>query len=61
MSIHQGIQDQIIAHRAEPVNFDDVKDEIFDMIKPKDATRITLKDLIDRYEENGNAENPMEN
>lgn len=43
----QGIQEQIEAHRAEPVNFDDVKDEIFDMIKPKDPTRITLKDIID--------------
>lgn len=43
----QGIQEQILAHRAEPVNFDDVKDEIFDMIKPKNSTRITLKDLID--------------
>lgn len=29
------------------MNFDDVKDEIFDMIKPKDPTRITLKDIID--------------
>jgi len=25
----------------------DVKDEIFDMVKPKDIDRITLKDLID--------------
>lgn len=43
----QGIHEQIVAHHAEPVNFDDVKDEIFDMIKPKDSTRITLKDVID--------------
>lgn len=45
--ILQGIQEQIEAHRAEPVNFDDVKDEIFDMIKPRDPTKITLKDIID--------------
>ncbi|XP_031626313.1 serine/threonine-protein phosphatase 2A regulatory subunit B'' subunit gamma-like [Contarinia nasturtii] len=43
----KGIQEQIEALRAEPVNFDDVKDEIFDMIKPKDPTKITLKDIID--------------
>lgn len=42
----KGIQEQIEAHRAEPVNFDDVKDEIFDMIKPKDPTKITLQDII---------------
>lgn len=36
----------MIAHGAEPVNFDDVKDEIFDMIRPEDPTRITLQDLI---------------
>lgn len=42
----KGIQDEISAHRAEPVNFADVKDEIFDMVKPADPSRITLKDLI---------------
>lgn len=42
----KGIQEQILAHRAEKVNFEDVKDEIFDMIKPKNPLRITLKDLI---------------
>jgi len=44
----KGIQEQILAHRAEKVNFQDVKDEIFDMIKPADPLRITLKDLINR-------------
>lgn len=44
----KGIQEQILAHRAEKVNFQDVKDEIFDMIKPVDPLRITLKDLINR-------------
>ncbi|XP_053660690.1 serine/threonine-protein phosphatase 2A regulatory subunit B'' subunit gamma-like [Anopheles marshallii] len=42
----KGIQEELSAHRAEPINFDDVKDEIFDMVKPTDPTRITLKDLI---------------
>uniref|UniRef100_A0A182NPK6 Serine/threonine-protein phosphatase 2A regulatory subunit B'' subunit gamma n=1 Tax=Anopheles dirus TaxID=7168 RepID=A0A182NPK6_9DIPT len=42
----KGIQEELSAHRAEPINFDDVKDEIFDMVKPADPTRITLKDLI---------------
>lgn len=44
----KGIQEQIDAHRAEKVNFEDVKDEIFDMIKPKNPHRITYKDLINR-------------
>lgn len=34
------------AHGQEPVLFEDVKDEIFDMIKPADPLRVTLKDLI---------------
>lgn len=36
----------MIAHGAEPVNFDDVKDEIFDMVRPAHPSRITLQDLI---------------
>lgn len=28
------------------VSMDDIKDEIFDMIKPEDPTKITLKDII---------------
>lgn len=43
----KGIQDQIKEHRAETVNFEDVKDEIFDMVKPQNPSRITLKDLIE--------------
>ncbi|CAB3229828.1 unnamed protein product [Arctia plantaginis] len=42
----KAIQDQMVAHGAEPVNFDDVKDEIFDMIRPENPSRITLQDLI---------------
>lgn len=44
----KGIEAQIAAHRAEHVNFEDVKDEIFDMVKPADPARITLKDLLRR-------------
>ncbi|XP_068624966.1 serine/threonine-protein phosphatase 2A regulatory subunit B'' subunit gamma-like [Battus philenor] len=42
----KAIQEQMVAHGAEPVNFDDVKDEIFDMIRPEHPARITLQDLI---------------
>jgi len=28
------------------VSLDDIKDEIFDMIKPEDPAKITLKDII---------------
>lgn len=46
MYFFKGIQEQITSHQAEPVSFEDVKNEIFDMVKPVDPTRITLKDLI---------------
>lgn len=42
----QAIQEQLVAHGAEPVIFEDIKDEIYDMVKPVDATKITLQDLI---------------
>lgn len=29
------------------VSFEDIKDEIFDMVKPKSVQKITLQDLID--------------
>lgn len=45
----KGITDQIVAHRAERVDFEDVKDQVFDMVKPKDPLRITLKDLINWF------------
>jgi serine/threonine-protein phosphatase 2A regulatory subunit B'' len=35
-------------HGQDPVSFEDVKDEIFDMIKPADPLKITLQDLINR-------------
>lgn len=42
----RAIQEQMRAHGQEPVSFQDVKDEIFDMVKPADPLRITLQDLI---------------
>lgn len=42
----RAIQDQMKAHGQDPVLFEDVKDEIFDMIKPADSLKVTLKDLI---------------
>lgn len=33
-------------HGQEPVSFQDVKDEIFDMVKPADPLRLTLEDLV---------------
>ncbi|XP_078515501.1 serine/threonine-protein phosphatase 2A regulatory subunit B'' subunit gamma isoform X1 [Lissotriton helveticus] len=42
----RAIQEQMKVHSQEPVSFQDVKDEIFDMVKPKDSFKITLQDLI---------------
>lgn len=42
----RAIQEQMKAHGAEPVSFDDVKDELFDMVRPKHPERITLDDLL---------------
>lgn len=42
----QAIQDQMKSHGQEPVLFEDVKDEVFDMIKPSDPFKVTLQDLI---------------
>ncbi|XP_068155495.1 serine/threonine-protein phosphatase 2A regulatory subunit B'' subunit gamma-like [Drosophila tropicalis] len=42
----KGIQEQLRALNAEAVNFEDIKDEIFDMVKSKDPCKITLQDLI---------------
>lgn len=48
----KGIQDQISTHRAQTVSFEDIKDEIYDMVRPKDPVKITLKDIIRWWEEN---------
>ncbi|XP_018321508.1 serine/threonine-protein phosphatase 2A regulatory subunit B'' subunit gamma-like isoform X2 [Agrilus planipennis] len=42
----RAIQEQMRSHGTEPVNFQDVKDELFDMVRPKDPEKITLADLI---------------
>lgn len=42
----QAIQEQMITHGTDLVSFEDVKDEIFDMVKPADPTKITLQDII---------------
>ncbi|KAM4724315.1 serine/threonine-protein phosphatase 2A regulatory subunit B'' subunit gamma [Anableps anableps] len=42
----RAIQEQMKLHSQEPVSFQDVKDEIFDMVKPKDPYKITLQDLV---------------
>ena len=44
----QAIQEQMKLHGQEPVSFQDVKDEIFDMVKPRDPLHIRLEDLITR-------------
>lgn len=46
--LKQAIQEQMKLHGQEPVSFQDVKDEIFDMVKPCDPLHITLQDLIKR-------------
>ena len=43
----RSIQEQMLQQNHVPVNFQDVKDEIFDMVKPRDPCKITLQDLID--------------
>lgn len=42
----RAIQDQMKAHGAELVSFEDVKDELFDMVRPENPEKITLNDLL---------------
>ncbi|ESP03036.1 hypothetical protein LOTGIDRAFT_110627 [Lottia gigantea] len=42
----RAIQEQMKLHGQEPVIFHDIKDEIFDMVRPADPYKITLEDLI---------------
>ncbi|XP_077969620.1 serine/threonine-protein phosphatase 2A regulatory subunit B'' subunit gamma-like [Styela clava] len=42
----RAIQEMMKLHGQDPVSFADVKDEIFDMVKPNDPLKITLQDLI---------------
>ena len=48
-SISQAIQEQMKIHGHEPVRFEDIKDEIFDMVKPANPLQLTLQDLNSRY------------
>ncbi|KAL1501513.1 hypothetical protein ABEB36_006820 [Hypothenemus hampei] len=44
----RAIQDQMKAHGSEePVSFNDLKDELYDMVRPKDPEKITLNDLLE--------------
>jgi len=42
----RAIQEEMKKHNQDPVSFEDVKDEIFDMVKPEDPLKITLGDMI---------------
>ncbi|XP_046458260.1 serine/threonine-protein phosphatase 2A regulatory subunit B'' subunit gamma-like [Daphnia pulex] len=42
----KGVQELMQQHKQEVVAFDDVNDEIFDMVRPADPSKITLHDLI---------------
>ncbi|XP_065160717.1 serine/threonine-protein phosphatase 2A regulatory subunit B'' subunit gamma-like [Atheta coriaria] len=42
----RAIEDQLKQQGAEPVRFEDFKDELFDMVKPKDPLKITLNDIL---------------
>ncbi|GAB0090722.1 Serine/threonine-protein phosphatase 2A regulatory subunit B'' subunit gamma [Sergentomyia squamirostris] len=41
----KGIEEQMAAHCVQTVQFEDLKDEIFDMIKPEDPCKITFSDI----------------
>nr|CAD7575982.1 unnamed protein product [Timema californicum] len=42
----RAIQEQMRVHGQEPILFEDVKDEVFDMVKPANPAWITLQDLV---------------
>ena len=42
----RSIQEEMRKHGHDPVIFEDVKDEIFDMVSPLDPLKITLADLV---------------
>ncbi|XP_046355906.1 serine/threonine-protein phosphatase 2A regulatory subunit B'' subunit gamma-like [Haliotis rufescens] len=42
----RAIQEQMKLHGQEPVSFQDVKDEVFDMVKPANPLALSLQDLI---------------
>ncbi|CAB0015283.1 unnamed protein product [Nesidiocoris tenuis] len=42
----EAIREQMLVTGQEPISFEDVRDEVFDMIKPVDSAKITLQDLL---------------
>ncbi|BES91397.1 phosphatase 2A regulatory subunit B'' subunit [Nesidiocoris tenuis] len=42
----RAIREQMLVTGQEPISFEDVRDEVFDMIKPVDSAKITLQDLL---------------
>ncbi|XP_043944917.1 serine/threonine-protein phosphatase 2A regulatory subunit B'' subunit gamma-like [Protopterus annectens] len=50
--LFKGIQEKLSERGWEQISFLDVKDEVFDMINPKDPYRITYKDLVNSGEGN---------
>jgi len=40
------VADRLPKEQQQMVSLEDIKDEIFDMIKPEDPNKITLKDII---------------
>lgn len=44
-------------HGQEPVPFENIQDEIFDMVKPMQPDRITLKDLLNWLAQGTNSSN----
>ena len=52
MGSFQGVQDLMELHKQEIVAFEDVKDEIFDMVRPNDPMKLTLQDFIKRLTSN---------
>uniref|UniRef100_A0A2S2QCY4 Serine/threonine-protein phosphatase 2A regulatory subunit B'' subunit gamma n=1 Tax=Sipha flava TaxID=143950 RepID=A0A2S2QCY4_9HEMI len=43
----RAVAERLPQEQRQMVSLDDIKDEIFDMIKPKDPIKITLKDIIE--------------
>uniref|UniRef100_A0A2S2P2E3 Serine/threonine-protein phosphatase 2A regulatory subunit B'' subunit gamma n=2 Tax=Schizaphis graminum TaxID=13262 RepID=A0A2S2P2E3_SCHGA len=42
----RAVAERLPKEQQQMVSMDDIKDEIFDMIKPEDPAKITLKDII---------------
>lgn len=42
----RGIQEEMKKRNEDPISFEDIKDELFDMVQPADPMRITFHDLL---------------